>query len=189
MNCHEVEAKLDNYVGRELAIAESAALEDHLESCSSCRRKLAHLRQVTALLYRLPVEEPAPNLTARIVAMVEDRVSPVPARRLWFHTAAIGLGILVSMYLLLSLGYQTLLAWQQGGAGQFISLLFNDPELMARYPTESLYAVLESLPVVELALTLGLSLVTLLLVEQLAGTLTSRTQAPLNGHHVRRNVT
>ena len=174
MNCYEVEAQLDNYIERELAVDERAALEGHLESCSSCQHKLVHLRQVTALLYRLPAEEPAPNLATRIVAMVEDRVSPVPARWLWFHTAAIGLGILVSMYLLLTLGYQTLLAWQQGGAGQFISLLFSDPELIARYPAESLYAVLESLPVGESALTLGLSLVTLLLVEQLASTLTCR---------------
>lgn len=182
MNCDQVRTKLDGYVENELAADEQAAVEHHLETCAACQQKLAALQQMTALLYQIPTETPAPNLAGRIVTTVEARMQRNPRYRLWLHAAAVGLGLLFSAYLLLALGYQTLLAWQQGGAGQFISLLLNDPELIGRYPTESMYAVLEALPVAELALTVGSSLVVLLLIEHLAGVMASRTQPQLNGN-------
>ncbi|MCL4294427.1 MAG: zf-HC2 domain-containing protein [Anaerolineae bacterium] len=190
MNCYEVQAKLDRYVESELAADEQAAVENHLETCSACRQRLTNLRQMMALLHQIPSEAPPPDLVGRIVARVEARIPRHPGYWLWLHTAAVGFGILFSAYLLSALGYQTLLAWQQGGAGQFISLLFNDPALIAHYPAESLYAILEALPVAELALTLGSSLVVLLLVEQLLGVLAGWAQPRLNsnGNHSGRGV-
>lgn len=182
MNCDQVRTKLDGYVENELATDERAAVEHHLETCSACRQRLTGLQQITALLYQIPAETPAPDLTGRIVATIEAGMQRSPRYRLWLHTATVGLGLLFSAYLLLALAYQTLLAWQQGGAGQFIALLLNDPELIGRYPAESLYAVLEALPVAELALTLGSSLVVLILIEHLAGVMAGRTQPQLNGN-------
>ncbi|MFQ5854370.1 MAG: anti-sigma factor family protein [Anaerolineae bacterium] len=188
MNCGEVQNRLDLYLEGELIEAERNTVEVHLAACLLCRRRLANLEQITALLYELPPEEPAPDLVDRVIATVEARAVRTSARRPWLRVAAMGLGMLFSALLLLALGYQTLLAWRQGGAGQFISLLLNDPELLARYPVEGLYAVLESLPVVELAVTLGLSLVILLLVEQFVRTLAGPAQPQLNGNHSERGV-
>lgn len=191
MNCDQIRTKLDGYVENELAADERAAVEHHLETCAACQQKLASLQQMTALLYQIPAETPAPDLAGRIMAAVEARAQRGPRYRPGLHTAAVGLGLLFSAYLLLALGYQTLLAWQQGGAGQFISLLLNDPELIGRYPTESMYAVLEALPTAELVLTLGSSLIVLLLIEHLVSVMAGRTQPQLNGNsnHSRRGVT
>lgn len=185
MNCREVRTRLDLYVERELPEEERRAVEVHLRTCPACRKRLANLEQVTALLYQLPPEEPTPDLEARVVAAVEARAARAPVRQPWLRTVAVGLGALFSALLLLALGYQTILGLQQGGAAQFISLLLSDPELLARYPAEGLYTVLESLPLFELALTLGLSLITVLLVEQFVGTLTGRAGLQLNGNHWR----
>lgn len=141
MNCDQVRTKLDGYVENELATDERAAVEHHLETCSSCRRRLTSLQQITALLYQIPAETPAPDLAGRIMATIETRMPQSLRYRLWLHTAAVGLGLLFAAYLLLALGYQTLLTWQQGGAGQFISLLLNDPELIGRYPAKPICCV------------------------------------------------
>ncbi len=188
MNCDEMQSKLNRYAEQELADDEITAVEDHLHACLSCRQRAANLRQMTAVLYQLPVEEPPAGLEVRIMAAV----SAVPAQdgvvQTWLYRAAIGLAAFFSLLMLLALGYQTLLVWQQDGTGQFISLLAGNPDLALRYPTEALYAVLESLPVVEIALTLGISLVIVLLLEQFLASLGQQGSSQFNGNHAGRGV-
>ncbi len=179
-----MQLKLNQYAERELADDERMAVEDHLQMCPSCRQQLANVRQMTALLYHLPVEETPAGLEARIMAAVNAPPERVDVVQTWLYRAAIGLAALFSLLMLLALGYQTLLVWQQGGTGQFISLLAGNPDLALRYPTEALYAVLESLPIVEITLTLGISLVIVLLLEQFLATLGGQAPSSFNDNHV-----
>jgi len=188
MSCNEMQSKLNAYVERELGNEERTAVEDHLLTCPSCRQRVANLRQMTTLLYQLPVEELPAGLEARIVAAVGPAPAQEAVNQSWLYRAAIGLAALFSLLMLLALGYQTLLVWQQDGTGQFISLLAGNPDLALRYPTEALYAVLESLPVVEIALTLGIALVIVLLLEQFLATLGRQASSQFNGNHAGRGV-
>jgi len=179
---------LELYVEQELSPQQQEAVEAHLAVCEACRRRLANLEQITRLLYALPPAQPAPDLARRVVAAVEAQAARAPVRRPWRRLVPVGIGTLFSVWMLLALGYQTLLAWRQSGAGQFISLLFRDPGLALRYPAEVVYAILESLPILELGLTLGLALVMVLLLEQFVTTLTGPVQAQFNGNHSGRGM-
>jgi len=73
MNCNEAQTRLDLYAEGELSPDERRAVETHLRSCPTCRRRLANLEQMVALLRALPREEPGPELTAHILARLGQR--------------------------------------------------------------------------------------------------------------------
>ncbi len=182
MNC-PLEIQLDLYAEGELPVEEVPAVEEHLARCGACRRRLANLREVTALLQELPAQVPAPDLADRVVAVVQAQELRTRVRRPWLRVALVGLAASFSTLLLVGLGYETALGLQQGGVAQFIALLISNPEFLTRYPAEGFYAILESLPLTELVFTLGTALIVIVLVEQLLRTLTPWVQ--LNGNHYR----
>ncbi|MEA2640245.1 MAG: hypothetical protein QOF51_1639 [Chloroflexota bacterium] len=67
MNCSEAEARLNEFVDRELSEAEVIEVQHHLDSCPPCLRRYrfeSHLRRVV----RLACSEMAPDsLRARIL--------------------------------------------------------------------------------------------------------------------------
>ena len=174
MDCRKVESRLDLYVERELEEKEAAEIREHLQVCPLCQRKLGNLQQMTDLLYQFPSKEPTPNLARNIVAVVEARAAAAQIRQRWLRTATASLGAAFATLLVLWSGYETFIALQEGGGMEFISLVGAHPHLLFRYPTDALYAVLEALPLVNIVLTLGASLVAWLLAGQFVNTLSSR---------------
>jgi anti-sigma factor RsiW len=195
MSCQLVEAKLDLYVEGELAPTEVLEIEGHLRTCPACGNRAASLQQMTTLLRQLTPAEPAPSLLPRLVAVVEARSAQVtarlatgsmrtgPAHRRWPQAAVTGLGMVFSAFLLLWLAVETLLALEENGAAEFLSLFASRPEILSSYPSEAIYAFLESLPVANIVLTLGLSLVVLLLMQQLLSALAYGRSVGLNGSY------
>lgn len=100
MNCNEAQTRLDLYVEGELSPDERRGVETHLRSCPACRRRLANLEQMVTLLHTLPREEPMPELTARILARLEERprqraVAVRPALA-WAALLSLGVALVVA---------------------------------------------------------------------------------------------
>jgi anti-sigma factor RsiW len=61
---------LEAYVEQALPAAQRRMVETHVTTCPTCQARLASAKQMTALLYELPREMPAPVLAARINAVI-----------------------------------------------------------------------------------------------------------------------
>jgi anti-sigma factor RsiW len=61
---------LEAYVEQALPAAQRRTVETHVTACPTCQARLASAKQMTALLYELPREMPAPVLAARINAVI-----------------------------------------------------------------------------------------------------------------------
>jgi len=68
--------RLSEYLDGELPVAERAALEAHLESCSDCRAILAGLRRVAARAHSMELQAPRHDLWPGIAR----RIGATPAR-------------------------------------------------------------------------------------------------------------
>lgn len=84
-------ARLEEYLDGELAAADRAPLEAHLESCADCRAELERLRKLEALLRRVPAG--APPDADRFLADLRARSRrPVPWRFLAAAAALLAAG-------------------------------------------------------------------------------------------------
>ena len=73
---------LEAYVENELPAMQRRGVEVHVTTCPTCQARLANAKQMTALLYELPREMPAPVLAARInVAIAAQRAAQGAAQR------------------------------------------------------------------------------------------------------------
>jgi anti-sigma factor RsiW len=61
---------LEAYVEQALPAVQRRTVETHVTTCPTCQARLASAKQMTALLYELPREMPAPILAARINAAI-----------------------------------------------------------------------------------------------------------------------
>lgn len=68
MRCDEAHELLSDHLNGALPAAEADALSSHLEGCDACRRELADLRWVTALMQGLPAEPVPAGLGDRLHA-------------------------------------------------------------------------------------------------------------------------
>jgi predicted anti-sigma-YlaC factor YlaD len=73
--CPESE-RIESWLDGELPAAQALALEAHLAGCRDCAREAASLRRLFAHLKAVPVSDPGPALTERIL----DRVAPSRVR-------------------------------------------------------------------------------------------------------------
>ena len=72
MNCHEVGRLLDAYVDNELERGDSAEVGQHLETCTTCRRRLAERESLGRLVRSVPYY-PAPDRLRAEVAVATMR--------------------------------------------------------------------------------------------------------------------
>lgn len=138
----------------ELAIGKSLAdAQAHLDACAVCRARVARAAKFERALHVVPRVPPSAELEARVkAALVEKVPTRVPTSRLlWVSFAT----FLAALFVLAS-GYQTAVEIQAGGALDFISVYARQPGLLAMYPGESLGALVEALPLVQILVTLGL---------------------------------
>jgi anti-sigma factor RsiW len=81
MNACNQQFDLQSYLDGELPEAERYRLERHMDQCVSCAVELALLRRVFASLDAMPLLEPGPGLTERVL----DKVVPSRVRRRWMQ--------------------------------------------------------------------------------------------------------
>lgn len=77
-HCHE-HRNVQPYLDGDLSASEAARFAAHAESCNSCGPELAGFRALFASLAPVPVRDPGPALTERIL----DKVLPSRLRRKW----------------------------------------------------------------------------------------------------------
>ena len=70
MSEHIDRLTLEAYVENALPAMQRRGVEVHVTTCPTCQARLANAKQMTALLYELPREMPAPVLAARINAAI-----------------------------------------------------------------------------------------------------------------------
>ncbi len=69
MKCHQIEPHLAGHALGALDVEERLRVEEHLESCSSCRDVLADYQAVSEeLAFAIPPVQPPPRLRARLIA-------------------------------------------------------------------------------------------------------------------------
>ncbi len=155
--------QIENYAeGRE------RELDAHVATCEQCQSEIVAERQLTHALTRLDRFSPSPEFTAQLDRALEQAQltslrQMVKTRRLSLWT---GIAALLASFLLLIFASQTILLLQEGGALDFLLLYFSRPDLLSMYPSESFGALIESLPLVEFILTLGLLYIAITLAQQ-----------------------
>jgi len=70
MSEHIDRLTLEAYIEQALPAVQRRTVETHVTTCPTCQARLASAKQMTALLYELPREMPAPVLAARINAVI-----------------------------------------------------------------------------------------------------------------------
>ena len=73
MSGHATAESLSLYLDAALPAAERRRVEDHLEACPDCRRRLDGLRRVVSGLGRLPTAAPPEDLAARVAREIDLR--------------------------------------------------------------------------------------------------------------------
>ena len=85
MSCTHINEKLDDYMDGALDDAEIARLDDHIESCDSCRQTLTSEQRLRGLLKDYPVPAPDPAFFDRALATA-SHVSTKGDRNRWIMT-------------------------------------------------------------------------------------------------------
>lgn len=152
---------LDDYAEGSLSPAERIAVEVHLANCAQCQGALVSLTQMTDLLREQPRTSPPADLATQIIHRLEPTLAPFVtqpkpttaqpslARAIWH-----GLAAALAWLMLIIMGGETVLAAYREGLADLIELIQTYPELLTKYPAEAFYALLESIPIIELGLTL-----------------------------------
>lgn len=152
---HLNDTVLDAYAEGQLTARERAAADVHLATCADCRLALVTLAQMGDLLREQPRQMPPSELAARILTELAPAPAP-PVKHRWTSSQwlAAGLSATAVWTLLVVLVGETALSAYRRGLGDFAELARLHPQALMRYPSEAVSAILESVPAVEMALTL-----------------------------------
>ncbi len=128
-----VRERLSAYLDGELSEDERREVAAHLEGCEECRRELAVLTRLDAVLGRLEAEAP-PRLAERVLERLQ------PRRRYWWQSLALAASLLLGIVLggTLARDFYPYQAVTSGGGEDLALEEFND------FPQGSLGAVMVS---------------------------------------------
>lgn len=167
---HLTATDVEAYIENQTTPAARAAVEQHLAACAICRQHIAADRRLDAAL-RTISREPAPqDLAARIGANVELYQTQEQARRV--RIPFLAGAMLFSILLVIWFAAELVVALQENGTVEFMTLLFDRPDLFSAYTVDAILAFAEALPMGELALTLFAILTVIVLMQQLLSSLT-----------------
>jgi hypothetical protein len=177
---HLTANELDLYLEKELDDRARVQIEEHLASCARCRARLARDQRLSTALQALPRDEPPRDLVARIgsagqAQVLQDRLQ---RSRMPFITVA----TFFSLLLLLWFGFQMIIAFEDNGTLEFLSILGGRPDLFSSYFIDSVWALIETLPLGEIVLTLFALFTVIVLAEQWLDTIRSPHIAQLKKH-------
>ncbi len=161
---HLTAENVEQLIENELSAPARAAIDQHLTQCAECRGRVVRGQGMEAALRALPREQPPRDLVSRISALVEWRAAEARAARA--RLPLITLATLFSVVLALWFGYQMLVAFQENDALVFFSLFTASPEILSAYSSDALFALIESLPLVEIVLTFFAMVTVIVLAQQ-----------------------
>ncbi len=161
---HLTDGEMELLLAEELDEPARLRTDGHIAACPACRRRVAQERRFEGGLSQLSRAEAPRDLAARIGAAADLRIAQEQRRRtrLPFLVAAMVFSILLTIWFAL----QILVAIQVDGAVEFLSLLANRPDVFSSYTGDALLALLESLPISEILLTLCAVLTVVVLAQQ-----------------------
>jgi anti-sigma factor RsiW len=76
MNCRKVSRRLSSYIDNDLSPEEKGLIEEHLSSCSSCRRKAADIKLIVEAAGQMERVEPGPYFVNRVLCAIGQKRSP-----------------------------------------------------------------------------------------------------------------
>ena len=164
---------LEIYVTGAMEDTARVPLTRHLAACASCRARADRAQKLEIGLRDLPRVNAPHNLNDQIIAAVDWRVTLEESRRkrlpyIAFATAA---SIVVSLWFL----FQMMGALADNDALDFLALYASRPDLFSNYFSDALFALVESLPLQEIAMTVIAIAIAVVLAQQLVESFQSRT--------------
>jgi len=72
MNCRGVSRRLSAYIDNDLSPGIRQSVEEHLQSCRSCRQKLAELKAIVTAAHNMPPLKVSGGFKERVLAAVHD---------------------------------------------------------------------------------------------------------------------
>ena len=175
---HLNDAILDAYAEGQLTARERAEADAHLATCAQCRTGMVALAQVGDLLRLEPREAPPDDLAVRIMTNLAV-APPVMVKAGWSRARwiASGVGTTLLWLMLIVLAGETFLAAYRRGLGDLAELVRSHPEVALHYPSEAFYALVESVPAIEMMLTLVALVLGLWLLTQMLSALPTESRA------------
>jgi hypothetical protein len=171
---------VDLYAEQGVDVNTLQRMKAHLAACPMCRGLVERDREIESALVELPRAMAPRDLIVRIMSAAELRGAEARARweRLPFIVAATFFSFLLSIWF----GLQMLLAFQDNGALDYFSLITSRPEVFSLYSADAYFALIESLPILEIVLTVFALLTVLVLAQQWVDIVQPNTSYLLNGH-------
>lgn len=170
--------EIEEHNGQELRPEARAAADEHLAVCPLCQKRAVSDARLDGLLKGLPRDNAPRDLAVRITAAVELRVAEEKVRRdrLPLMIAATCFSAVATLWF----GFQMLVSFQENGALDFVSLITSRPDVFSAYSSDAFLALLESLPIPEIMLTVFALVTVVVLALQL-----QETAAPSAGYYRR----
>ncbi|MDE3088109.1 MAG: zf-HC2 domain-containing protein [Chloroflexota bacterium] len=174
---HLKTSDLERYAEKTLDDRARAEVEKHLTECAGCRARLTRERQIEGTLRTLPRREPPRDLAARIGSAVELQVFQARLRRarLPFIVGAMCFSVLLMLWF----GFQMIIALDENGTLDFFSILSSRPDVLSAYSVDAIWALIETLPLGEIVLTLFALFTVIVLAQQWVDTLRPRAPGQL----------
>lgn len=83
MNCRKVSRRLSAYIEDDLSSSDKARIEEHMQSCNSCRRRAADLKLIIEAAGQLDRVEPGPYFVNRVLCAINQNRSPREVLSSW----------------------------------------------------------------------------------------------------------
>lgn len=170
---HLTPQRVEAYVTGEIADNAREATTQHLAHCAACRARVDRALKLEVELRALaPVNVPH-HLNDQIIAAVDWRVTLEETRRkrLPYIAFATFASIVISLWFL----FQMLSALLDDDALDFLALYTTRPDIFSNFFSDALFALVESLPLQEIAMTVIAVAIAIVLAQQLVESFHPRT--------------
>lgn len=162
---HLTPRDLESYVTGAMEDPARAESTRHLADCAPCRARVDRARKLEEHLRALPRVNAPHHLNDRIIAAIDWRVTLEENRRrrmpyIAFATVA---SLFVSAWFL----FQLMTALMEDDAVDYLSLFTRRPDLFSTYFSDAFFVLIESLPLLEIAMSIFAIAIMIVLAQQL----------------------
>ncbi len=170
---HLTANEIDLYVEKDLGDRARTDTEGHLAGCALCRGRVARDQRLSSALQTVPRQEPPRELAARISSAVEAHVFQEQLRR--SRMPFIAVAMCFSLLLTVWFAFQMVIALEENATLDFVSLVTDRPDVFSAYSVDAVWALIEALPLGEIALTLFALFTVIVLAQQWVDTIRPHT--------------
>ncbi len=97
MNCRGASRRLSAYIDKDLSPGIRQSVEEHLQTCRSCKQKLAELKAIVVAAHSMPPMKVSSGFKERVLAAVhDDSRSSLGSRAIRLRLALAGTGFVMS---------------------------------------------------------------------------------------------